>query len=121
MKKQIIIGSMLVLALLLLMPSIPAIQIKNMNDVIKQNMDDLITKSGINSIEILDLPDHIMFFLFFYAIAKFRYIRFELNFAFSTATQFFKFVHPIILIRSMFLLLRYTRWLRLCDSISLKY
>jgi hypothetical protein len=82
-------------------------------------MDDLITKScSIDFEKYLDLPDHIMFFLLFYTIAKFRYIRFELNFAISISTQFFKFIHPLILIRSMFLLLRYTRWLKLCDSVS---
>jgi len=41
MKKKILIGSMLVLTLLLLMPSIPAIQHKTIEEGIKQDLQEL--------------------------------------------------------------------------------
>jgi len=61
MKKKILIGSMLVLTLLLLMPSIPAIQQKTIEEGIKQDIReklDTIALDDLKDIKMLDWIRH---------------------------------------------------------------
>ncbi len=121
MKKKILIGSILVLTLLLLMPSIPAIQINTVKEVVQQNKYELKTKLDIIDIEKLpEFPNHILLFLIIYTIAKFRFMRFKLNFMFSISPPYIQVAHPLLLIRSIFLLIRYSFWLNIWIKVSEK-
>jgi len=121
MRKKILIGSIFVLTLLLLMPSMPAIQINTVKEVVKQNIYELKTKTGIVDIEkLLELPNHILLFLIISAIAKFRFIRFELNFLYSISPPYIEIIHPLLLMRSIFLLIRYSFWLDIWIKVSEK-
>ncbi len=68
MKKKILIGSLLVLTLLLLMPSIPAIQQKSVEEGIKQDIQeklDTITLDDLKYIDVLDDIRHpILYYIF---------------------------------------------------------
>ena len=119
MKKKIIIGSMLVITLLLLMPSIPALQINTVKDAIQQNINDFDPKSSIID-KLPELPNHILLFLIVYTIAKFRFLRFKLNFMFSISPPYIQITHPLLLMRSIFLLIRYSCWLNIWIKVSEK-
>jgi len=61
MNKKILIGSLLVLTLLLLMPSIPAIQQKTIEDKMYRDLVEKIDTNDMNILKELDLgklPDH---------------------------------------------------------------
>ena len=60
MKKKILIGSIIVVALLILMPSISAIEHKTIREEIKQNIEERIEESPLNnlkSLKNLDIQD----------------------------------------------------------------
>ena len=81
--KKILIGSMLVLAMLLLMPSIPAIQQKTIEEGIKQDLQDKlesITLDNLKDIKDLEWIRHPILYLFVVAIFTLRGFRFAFNF-----------------------------------------
>jgi hypothetical protein len=119
MRKKILIGSIFVLTLLLLMPSIPALQINTVKDALQQNINDFGRKSSIID-KLLELPNHILLFLIVYTIAKFRFLRFKLNFMFSISPPYIQITHPFLLMRSIFLLIRYSYWLNIWIKVSEK-
>jgi hypothetical protein len=83
MKKKIIIGSMLVLTLLLLMPSIPALQknaidvrldtreselLTKFQDLDGEKIKDLLNKKPLDGLQFLLLP--LIFFIYFFRIYR---------------------------------------------------
>ena len=112
MKKKILIGSMLVLTLLLLMPSIPAIQQKNVEDILDTKESELITK--LRDLEIKKIKDLInkkpldyspkFFTLLISAIFMFRAIRGILLYS-SSITGYWneEIIHPILYARGIWL------------------
>jgi hypothetical protein len=121
MKKKILFGGIFVLALLLLMPSIPPIQINTIKEAVQQNVYELKTKTGMIDIEKLqELPNHILLFLIIFTITKFRFTRFKLNFLYSISPPFIQIIHPLLLMRSIFLLIRYSFWIDIWIKVSEK-
>ena len=59
MKKKIIIGSIIAVALLLLMPSIPAIQQKTIDEGLKQEMQEKLETINLNGLEEIEELDGI--------------------------------------------------------------
>jgi len=110
MKKKILIGSMLVLTLLLLMPSIPAIQQKTIEDGVRQDLQeklDTITLDDLKYIDVLDDIKHPILYYIFVFINDFRLSRFILvalialdSFDFDEYGNM-SFKHPILFIISM--------------------
>jgi len=72
MRNKIIIGSMLVLTLLLLMPSIPAIQQNTIEDGIKQDVQEKLETINIDNIEVLEGIIHPLLYKFILFIINFR-------------------------------------------------
>ncbi len=56
MRKKILIGSMLILTLLLLMPSIPAIQQKTIEDGVRQDLQEKLESINFEELKDLNLP-----------------------------------------------------------------
>ena len=84
MKKKILIGSLLVLTLLLLMPSIPAIQQKTIEEGIKQDIQeklDTINVDDLKDIRALDWIRHPILYAIVIAIVYIRGLQFSFNFA----------------------------------------
>ena len=59
MKKKILIGSLLVLTLLLLMPSIPAIQQETIEEGIKQDLQEKLETINLNDLKDIDVLDDV--------------------------------------------------------------
>jgi len=103
MKKKILIGSLLVLTLLLLMPSIPAIQTNAIEEGIKQ---DLLLLTDIETLDDVKHP-------ILYELVKFMLnLRFELSdelYHYSAYINYlnWEIYHPIIFIWSFVMI---TRW-----------
>jgi hypothetical protein len=120
--KKILIGSMLVLTLLLLMPSIPAIQIDSFKEGTQQNIDDL--KTRLSNIEsLIDIPKYFpLLFLFVYSVALFRLIRFTILMDLSTEPSdfppYFTITNWLLFIRCAFLLNGIDWWLVIWEEIS---
>ena len=90
MRKKILIGSMLVLAMLLLMPSIPAIQQKTVEDGIKQDLQeklDTINLDDLKDIKDLEWIKHPIL----YFIATLKYILRHFRSAFNLFFALFAF------------------------------
>jgi len=120
MRKKILIGSIFVLTLLLLMPSIPALQMNNINNRIKQDYKEI----TLDDISDLNLSiKHPMLFFITYGLLLFRTMRFEILWEFSTEPYEwglgFEVVHPLVFIRSVILLfsamLRFEPWAYLSE------
>jgi len=122
MNKKILIGSMLVFTMLLLMPSIPAIQIESFKEGVQQNIDDL--KTRLSNIEsLIELPERFpLLFLFVYSIALFRLIRFEILFELATEPSDFApgyiVTNWLLYIRCAFLINGLDWWLAIWIEIS---
>ena len=59
MKKKILLGSIIAVALLLLMPSIPAIQQKTIEEGIKQELQEKLDTINLNDLKDIDVLDDI--------------------------------------------------------------
>ena len=104
MKKKILIGSMLVLTLLLLMPSIPAIQQKTIEDKAYSDFVEELKDVDLEDIEVLD--DDVKFPLllqFVESIFYFRGIRAEIMLIISIEMDFWG--NPVGLILPFLLLI----------------
>ena len=113
MKKKILMGSMLVLTLLLLMPSISAIHYKSIEEGIKQGVQeklDTITLDDLKDFEVLEWIRHPILYLIITSIVTFRLLRSAVYF-FIAVTFCAKYIpdywvpeitHPVLLIILMF-------------------
>ena len=108
MGKKIIIATMLVLTLLLLMPSIPAVQQKSIEEGIKQNIQERLDEINLN-----DLKDMKGFFLkhpivyILALICQFRALRGLFLAVVSTSYDYYEgyeIIHPLVCIRGIWLL-----------------
>lgn len=118
MRRKILIGSLLVLTLLLLMPSIPAVQQKSIEEGIKQ---DLLL---LNDIETLDDVKHPIL----YELVKYMLnLRFELLdklFHYSGYIYYYNWeiYHPILFIWSFVMIIRWVIksifWQRTSDNLG---
>ena len=125
LNKKILIGSIIAVAMLLLMPSIQAIQIDSFKEGIQQNIDDL--KTRLSNIEsLIDLPEHFpLLFLFTYFVSRFRLTRFLILANLSTepfdGPPGFKVIHPLIFIRCVFLIWGFYWWCLTWEEISNRF
>jgi len=81
MRKKILIGSTLVLTLLLLMPSIPAIQQKTIEEGIKQDIQEKLETINVNDlkdIKVLDWIRHPILYIIVMLQLKFRFLRLQI-------------------------------------------
>ena len=124
MEKKILIGSMLVFILLLLMPSIHAVQKDSLKGGTQQSIDDLKIKLSNIDIETLpDLPEHFpLLFIFVCSVVLFRLIRLKILFDLSTEPSDFPpgfiITNWILFIRCAFLLNGLDWWLAIWADIS---
>jgi hypothetical protein len=104
MGKKILIGSMLVLTLLLLMPSIPAIQQKTVEYGFKQNIQEkleTITLDDLKDIDVLDGLKHPILYYIFISVLYIRDLKMVFNFIMlelCTETGFYDIdiIYPIL-------------------------
>lgn len=111
MKKKILIGSLLVLTLLLLMPSIPAIQQKIAEEVRYQELTEIFDDFGLEDIkEIMGksaLPKHPILLSFVFLIYLMRLGRSIIGLALST--NFLRYYEPLEIYHPLLFL--YSGWL----------
>jgi len=128
MGKRILIGSMLVLVMLLVMPSIPAIQMKTIDDGIDKRESELLTKLQDLDIEkIKDLLNEksrgytpLFLTLLLHYIMLPRVIRGLFLFFISVEWDQWggnKIIHPILYMRGIWLLRTAMAWLLFWQSI----
>ncbi len=110
MNKKILIGSMLVFIMLLLMPSIPAIQLKTYENEIHNDFFTRIENIDFNdlkSIIIEGIPDHPILFIWVMFTFYFRLARAELYYDIASDMDedlnFFIY-HPLLLYWSVILI-----------------
>ena len=125
MKKKILIGSMLVLTLLLLMPSIPAVQHKSIEEGIKQEIQeklDTITLDDFKDIEVLDNMKYPLLYFLVMFLLNFRMKRTDFLFDISTHGRPLNKVvdNPLIFLRGVWLYLTVIIWYYLWAIISTK-
>jgi len=103
MRKRILIGSMLVLTLLFLMPSIPAIQQRTVEDI-----------------EVLDDIKHPILYEFVYLIYAHREMRLNrvLNIAVDAGFGYFEVRHPLLLLWAYWLGITSAIWFSFWKGIS---
>ena len=115
MKKKIIIGSLLVLILLLLMPSIPAIQQKTIED---KAYSDLVEK--LKDLEVLDgdmkFPILFAFVYMFARIQAYRSFKFW-DFA-QPGGDYSPIIHPLLFAYAIWLFFVVVRWVDFWFAIS---
>jgi len=75
MNKKILIGSIIAVALLLLMPSIPAIQQKTIEEGIRQDMQEKLETFNVEDLEDIDLLDGIKHPILYVLVVILLYIR----------------------------------------------
>jgi len=115
MNKNILIGSVFVLTLILLLPSIPAIQLNE----IKQDYEEINLKDVLN----LDLPNKFpLLFCLVNAILLFRAIRVWLLWEFSTEpSEYFPGIyitHTLVFFRWLMLYITTGSWEYIWENIS---
>ena len=82
MRKKILIGSLLVFALLLLMPSIPAIQQRMVEEGVKQEIQEkleTITLDDLKDITVLDNMKHPILYYIVILIWYVKILRYDIN------------------------------------------
>jgi len=93
MNKKILIGSIIAVALLLLMPSIPAIQQKTVEDGVRQDLQEKLDEINLDDLkDIIDL-DTIKHPILYYLVMLFTYIQ-ALRFIFFFWGGFVWFTSP---------------------------
>jgi len=124
MKKKIFIGSMLVLTLLLLMPSIPAIQQKSIEEGIKQEIQerlDEINLDVLNDIEVLDRIKHPILYILIISIMSYRWeFGIELR-DISIETDHWGGVyilHPLLFLWWFWIYWTVYLWSKFCNNVS---
>ena len=118
MNKKILIGSLLVLTLLLLMPSIPAIQQKSIEDKAYSDLVEELKVADLEEIEELEKIRHPVLYLIFFLIGNINYNRI------LRLVEFVKFIGndnmlgSIIFCYSFWIFLKGSVWLVFWLSVS---
>jgi len=114
MNKKILIGSIMAVALLLLMPSIPAIQQKTMED---KAYSDFVEK--LKDVELFDgemkFP---LLFAFVYFIARNRAFRAFRILDFALSDDWYVFIHPLLAFYGLWLFAGLVWWVDIWFAIS---
>ena len=106
MSKKILIGSMLVLAMLLLMPSIPAVQQKSIEEGFKQELQEKLESFNLDNLKDIKDLDRIRHPILYVLVVILLELRFE------QAFRMFKFAFDCAENEQMYLaLLGLLRWL----------
>jgi hypothetical protein len=125
MNKRILVGSIFVLTLLLLMPTIPAIQQKTIQEELYNDLVDQIDIKDIKEIKKLNEVKHPLLYSLIVITLIFRYIR-----IYTLATISFKMVHtggwgyelkiihPLLYYRYLMLLFTTVLLDRTCSTLS---
>ena len=110
MNKKILIGSIIAVAILLLMPSIPAVHINSIENQIKTEYKELLLNEGVN----FKIPDKLpLLYLLVYILGYFRAYRSDALFAYSIEIDDWgeiKLIHPFLLLRSLILMASVNLW-----------
>jgi len=115
MKKKILIGSLLVLTLLLLMPSIPAIQTKTIQEGRYQELHDKLVTIPLDDSNGKIVFDGILFpnlYEFVLYIQHERWVIFKIFYDFSTEPDIFgdRVIYPLFYLWSCVLSFRFWIW-----------
>ena len=114
MGKRILIGSMLVLTLLLLMPSIPAVQQKIIEDRAYHDLIEQLDIKDVKEIRKMDWIRHPLLYILVIFIAKFRWGRcliiVEGSCDFTNFPPEFEIYHPIRFFRGLWLVFTIAFW-----------
>ena len=125
MRKKLIFGIVLVLTLLLLMPSIPAINHNVVKDGILSEISDDLDFNELK--ELIDFPDvkHPFLYLFVYSVALFRLIRIiilaDLASEPTDYPPYFEITNWFLFIRCLLLSSGRDLWLLMWKDISESY
>lgn len=108
MNKKILIGSILVLTLLLLMPSIPAIQQKTIEDRAYNDLIEQLNFKDVKELKMIELIKHPILFVLVRGIFMFRIIRagilLEISTEYNPHSGRIEFVHPLLFLRCIWLM-----------------
>ena len=126
MNKKILLGSIIAVAILLLMPSIPAIQLNNIEDVIQDNLEKQPSLTEIKEIITGEqLPRHPILFLMVWMIAAFRLNRAwyleEISSEWVNENGWnphLEITHPLLFLRFLMLFVTIEMWFGLWEGIS---
>ena len=120
MKKKILIGSLLVLTLLLLMPSIPAIQQKTIEDRTYNDLVEQLNLKDLRDIKVLERLKHPFLFLFVCVIFVSRMFRGSVYFYTSQDWDGRQpiIIQPLLYLRGMMLLSSGYYWYLFWETIS---
>ena len=127
MKKRILIGSILVLTLLLLMPSIPAIHQKTTVDKEFNDLIEQLDVKDVTDIRKIDWIRHPLLYALAIFIAKFRLERCrilaEISFDYSYwhGGPILEIHHPILFLRGLWLITTIEYWCSFWKTISNKF
>jgi len=115
MKKKILIGSILAVALLLLMPSIPAIQTKTIQEGRYQELHDKLVTNPLDGSNSKIVFDDILFpnlYEFVLYIQQNRYEIFKIFYDFSTEPDIFgdRVIYPLFYLYACVLEFRFWIW-----------
>jgi hypothetical protein len=124
MKKKILFGGIFVLTLLLLMPSIPAVQYVVLHDMSQKDFDNF--EEIIDKINIKNFPklpnDFPLLYLLVSSIIICRSMRYWILHLFSTEPGEFprdlNIIHPFLFARSIILLLTTAFWIQGWEEIA---
>ena len=125
MGKKILIGSMLVLAMLLLMPSIPAIQQKTIEEGVKQNLQEkleTISLDDLKDIEVLDRIRHPILYNLIISIMSFRWefgikLR-DISIIPDPWGGSVSIIHPLIFLWWFWIYWTVYLWSKFCNNVS---
>lgn len=133
MGKRILIGSMLVLTLLLLMPSIPAVQHKSIEEGIKQDLQEKLDSINLDDLKDIEVLEWIRHPILYFIVLFFAYIQFlRFDFILSKAYEWFTVMRPgdyistitnpilfwIMFLRGVTLLAPFVYWIVFWDYVS---
>jgi hypothetical protein len=130
MKKKILIGSMLVLTLLLLMPTIPAIQQKSIEERIERDLREKLDEIDVEkikdllykkSLEYSPLLLNLLIFAVYRSRTSRGFLLHELSVYYvdewDILLGYMRIRHPILFFRSLWLLITAVLWIGFCETI----
>jgi len=122
MNNKILIGSIFVLTLLLLMPSIPAIQQKTILNKAYNDLVEQLDIEDVKEIRKMDWIRHPLLYVLVIFIAKFRLVRCliigEDSCDFSEFPPWFEIYHPIRFFWCLWLIFTIAFWCSFWENIS---
>jgi hypothetical protein len=107
MKKRIILGSIVVLSLILLMPSIPAININAIDNKIHLEYEKLY----LNSVIDIKIPDKFpLLYLLVVGVLNFQLKRVELLIEYAVDFENREIKHPLLILRAIMIIEIHDMW-----------